>query len=65
MHTCLREKYDKLTDACRKEELKLAILQSQNTELMPNLAAACKVLLLTMHKKKTAATLSSAWTLTC
>lgn len=43
VHTCLREKYDKLTDACRKEELKLAILQSQNTELMPNLASACKV----------------------
>ncbi len=43
VHTCLREKYDKLTEACRKEELKLAILQSQNTELMPNLAAACKV----------------------
>lgn len=43
VHVCLRQNYDKLKEPCRKEELKLAILQSQNTELMPNLAAACKV----------------------
>lgn len=43
MHGCLRDNLAKLTDSCRKEEIKLSILQSANTELMPNLAQACKV----------------------
>lgn len=43
VHGCLRDNLAKLSDPCRKEEVKLSILQSSNTELMPNLAQACKV----------------------
>ena len=43
MHSCLRTNFAQLSDACRKEELKLMIMESSNTELMPNLARACKV----------------------
>ena len=43
VHACLRANFATLSDACRKEELKLMILESSNTELMPNLARACKV----------------------
>ncbi len=42
MHQCLRDNRDKLSEACRREETKLAIIESSNTELMPNLARACK-----------------------
>ena len=42
VHACLRENRDKLSKACRAEEIKLSIMQSSNTELMPNLARACK-----------------------
>ena len=34
---------DKLSDSCRKEEISLSVLQASNTELMPNIANACKV----------------------
>ena len=43
VHSCLRTNFAQLSDACRKEELKLMIMESSNTELMPNLARACKV----------------------
>jgi len=42
VHQCLRDNRDKLSEACRREETKLAIIESSNTELMPNLARACK-----------------------
>ncbi len=42
MHQCLRDNRDKLSEACRREETKLQIIESSNTELMPNLARACK-----------------------
>ena len=46
MHECLRTNLDKISDACRKEEISLSVLQASNTELMPNIANACKVCLL-------------------
>lgn len=42
MHQCLWDNKDKLSKNCRAEELKIQIMQSTNTELMPNLAKACK-----------------------
>ena len=41
VHQCLRDNRDNLSDACRKEEIKLSIVQSSNTELMPKLSKAC------------------------
>ena len=46
MHECLRTNLDKISDACRKEEISLSVLQASNTELMPTIANACKVCLL-------------------
>ena len=46
VHECLRTNLDKISDACRKEEISLSVLQASNTELMPNIANACKVCLL-------------------
>ena len=51
MHQCLRDNRDKLSEACRREETKLQIIESSNTELMPNLARACKVHVLSMLTK--------------
>ena len=45
VHDCLRQNMDKISDACRKEEISLSVLQASNTELMPNIANACKVIL--------------------
>ena len=45
VHDCLRQNLDKISDACRKEEISLSVLQASNTELMPNIANACKVIL--------------------
>ncbi|CAK0736969.1 hypothetical protein CVIRNUC_000833 [Coccomyxa viridis] len=42
VHECLRTNLDKISDACRKEEISLSVLQASNTELMPNIANACK-----------------------
>ena len=42
MHKCLWDNKDKISKACQKEERKIQIMQSSNTELMPNLAKACK-----------------------
>ncbi|KAK9821811.1 hypothetical protein WJX81_008502 [Elliptochloris bilobata] len=42
VHQCLRDNREKLSEACRREETKLQIIESSNTELMPNLARACK-----------------------
>lgn len=42
MHACLREHRTELTERCRAEEVKLAIMEASNTELMPSLARACK-----------------------
>ncbi len=44
VHDCLRKNLDKISDACRKEEISLSVLQASNTELMPNIANACKVI---------------------
>lgn len=41
MHTCLRDNFQKLTDSCRKEELKLNIIQSRDVRLRPKLNKAC------------------------
>ena len=41
MHKCLRENRAKLSERCRAEEVQLAILESSNRELMPQLAEAC------------------------
>lgn len=43
VHECLRTNLNKISDACRKEEISLSVLQASNTELMPNIAIACKV----------------------
>ena len=48
VHDCLRANLDKLSDACRKEEISLSVLQASNTELMPNIANACKVSVILM-----------------
>ena len=42
MHKCLWDNKDKISTACKDEERKIQIMQSSNTELMPNLAKACK-----------------------
>ena len=42
VHKCLWDNKDKISKACQKEERKIQIMQSSNTELMPNLAKACK-----------------------
>jgi hypothetical protein len=59
VHACLRTNFATLSDACRKEELKLMILESSNTELMPNLARACKV------APATCSSLATGCSLTC
>ncbi len=41
--TASAQNIDKISDACRKEEISLSVLQASNTELMPNIANACKV----------------------
>ena len=41
MHQCLRDSFQKLTDGCRKEELKLNIIQSRDVRLRPKLNKAC------------------------
>ena len=48
VHNCLRANLDKLSDACRKEEISLSVLQASNTELMPNIANTCKVSVILM-----------------
>ena len=42
VHKCLWENKDKISKQCRSQEIKIQIMQSSNTELMPNLAKACK-----------------------
>lgn len=42
VHKCLWDNKDKLSKSCRAQELKIQIMQSSNTELMPNLAKSCK-----------------------
>ncbi len=41
MHQCLRDSFAKLTEACRKEELKLNIIQARDVRLRPKLNKAC------------------------
>lgn len=41
MHQCLRDNVQKLTENCRKEELKLNIIQSRDVRLRPKLNKAC------------------------
>lgn len=41
MHQCLRDNFQKLQDGCRKEELKLNIIQSRDVRLRPKLNKAC------------------------
>lgn len=41
MHECLMTNIDKLTEACRKEEMKLNIIQSQDVRLRPKLNKLC------------------------
>ena len=41
VHQCLRDNFQKLTDGCRKEELKLNIIQSRDVRLRPKLNKAC------------------------
>ena len=41
MHQCLRDNFQKLADTCRKEELKLNIIQSRDVRLRPKLQKAC------------------------
>ena len=41
VHQCLRDSFQKLTDGCRKEELKLNIIQSRDVRLRPKLNKAC------------------------
>lgn len=42
MHKCLWDNRDKISKNCRAQEVGIQIMQSSNTELMPNLAKACK-----------------------
>lgn len=42
VHKCLWDNKDKLSKGCRSQEIKIQIMQSSNTELMPNLAKACR-----------------------
>jgi hypothetical protein len=41
VHQCLRDNFQKLTENCRKEELKLNIIQSRDVRLRPKLQKAC------------------------
>ena len=41
MHSCLRDKLDQLTEGCRREELKLNIIQSRDIRLRPKLNKLC------------------------
>lgn len=41
MHTCLWDNKDGLTESCRREELKLKILQSRDIRLRPKLNKLC------------------------
>lgn len=41
VHQCLRDNFQKLQDGCRKEELKLNIIQSRDVRLRPKLQKAC------------------------
>ena len=41
VHQCLRDNFQKLADTCRKEELKLNIIQSRDVRLRPKLQKAC------------------------
>ena len=41
MHACLRDKLDQLRDGCRREELKLNIIQSRDIRLRPKLNKLC------------------------
>ena len=41
VHQCLRDSFSKLTEACRKEELKLNIIQARDVRLRPKLNKAC------------------------
>ncbi len=41
VHQCLRDNFQKLTESCRKEELKLNIIQSRDVRLRPKLNKAC------------------------
>ncbi|GBF99737.1 hypothetical protein Rsub_12450 [Raphidocelis subcapitata] len=41
VHACLRRNRDKLSDACRREELLLEAQQAEHIELRPGLLAAC------------------------
>jgi Golgi apparatus protein 1 len=41
VHECLRANRDKLSEACRREELLLEAQQAEHIELRPNLLAAC------------------------
>ncbi|KAK9838535.1 hypothetical protein WJX81_005974 [Elliptochloris bilobata] len=41
VHQCLRDSFSKLTESCRKEELKLNIIQARDVRLRPKLNKAC------------------------
>ena len=41
IHRCLRDQAQDLSDECKKEELTLSIVQSQDVRLMPQLRVAC------------------------
>ncbi len=41
VHECLTENLDKLTEACRMEEMKISIIQSQDVRLRPKLNKLC------------------------
>ena len=43
VHKCLWDNKDSISKNCQAEERKIQIMQSSNTELMPNLAKACKL----------------------
>jgi len=61
VHQCLRDNRDKLSEACRREETKLQIIESSNTELMPNLARACKARPRSLCAALLATTRSPGW----
>ena len=42
VHNCLRSHRDKLSDGCRREELRLEAKESENIGMTPNLLHACK-----------------------
>jgi Golgi apparatus protein 1 len=41
VHECLRRNRDKLTEACRREQLMLEAQQAERIELRPGLLKAC------------------------